>query len=398
MRIAFLAWHGSIHTRRWVQFFAERGHDVHVVTCGDGDIVDDAPEAASSDRAYRVHDVGRPRFGKLGYLLKRRSVRRCIRDIAPEIVHAHWLTSYGMLALSATPDDCPLVVTAHGDDLLIAPRRRIFRSIVTRVLRRAQLITVPSDAMRDAAYALVPSDELGQVVVFQYGVETARLHAIGVEARSRMVDESAGESAPLRLVSARALLDIYRIDVLLDAIALLHHDGVDLYCDLIGDGPCRAALERQAAELDIAHLVHFHGHLPGWEVERMVATADVYVSISESDGVSLAMLEALALGVVAVLSDIPANRPWIRDGVNGMLTAIAPGDVAQAIRRSCMIDREAAAATSYALVAERADRATNLAACELLVDSLTGVVFERNPAPVSSSHVDADAADGVDAA
>ena len=45
--------------------------------------------------------------------------------------------------------------------------------------------------------------------------------------------------------------------------------------------------------------------------------ADVYVSLAESDGTSIALLEALALGAVPVLSDIPANRAWVRDGETG---------------------------------------------------------------------------------
>lgn len=379
MRICYLAWHGSVHTRRWAGWFAERGHDVHVVTCGDGDARDLDTDGAPLPLRYRVHDLGLPRGGKLGYLAKVLRARRAVRRIAPDVLHAHWLTSYGLLALAADRRAVPLVVTAHGDDVLIAPRSAPMRWLVQRVLRAARLVTVPSDAMRVAVIELLdPSGppEAG-VAVFQYGVESRRLAAAGARHRAPRRD---APGAHLRIVSARALLDLYRIDVLLDALALLHAQGVSFHCDLLGDGPARAALELQAMQLGIESRCTFHGAVPPARVEELVGASDVYVSVAESDGVSLALLEALALGAVPVLSDIPANRPWVNDGATGILVDIAAADIADGIGRAAELDRERVAADNLAMVAERADRDTNLAACELLVDSLIGVTWDASPA------------------
>ena len=122
MRICYLAWHGSVHTRRWAGWFAERGHEVHVVTCGDADARDLDADGNPLPLRYRVHDLGAPRGGKLGYLAKLWRARRTVAAIEPEVLHAHWLTSYGLLALAVRRERLPLVVTAHGDDVLIAPR------------------------------------------------------------------------------------------------------------------------------------------------------------------------------------------------------------------------------------------------------------------------------------
>lgn len=378
MRICYLAWHGSVHTRRWVGWFAERGHDVHVVTCGGGDVRDLATDGSPLPLRYQVHDLGAPRFGKLGYLFKLARARRVVRDLDAEVIHAHWLTSYGLLALAARRHGrtaAPLVVTAHGDDVLIAPRNPIMRRLVQRVLRAARLVTVPSDTMRTTALELIaPHPEpTGGVVAFQYGIECARLARVGADARHLRLASADGV---LRIVSARALLDLYRIDVLVDAVALLRDRGVSVSCELLGDGPLRAQLEAQVRELGLERICRFRGAVTPAEVERRVAAADVYVSVSESDGVSLALLEALALGPVPVLSDIPANRPWINDGVTGMLVEIDAHAVADAIERSMKLDHERVAADNLAVVAERADRDTNLAACEVLIDSLVGVTWD----------------------
>ena len=153
MRIVYVAWHASIHTRRWVSFFAARGHEVHVITCGGGDVLDTTPEGHVLPRTYQVHDLGAPWPGKLGYFRKVRRARRLIRSLEPDVVHAHFATSYGMIAERSGVR--PLVVTAHGDDVLIAPRNPLLGRIVRRVLRAASLITVPADHMRDAVLELL---------------------------------------------------------------------------------------------------------------------------------------------------------------------------------------------------------------------------------------------------
>jgi len=373
MRIVFVANHGSVHTRRWVAFFAKRGHDVTVVTCGGGDAVDLEEDGTPVRRGYTVHELGPPRFGKLGYVLKIFRARALIRRLQPEVVHAHWVTSYGLLALCAGVR--PLVVTAHGDDVLIAPRNPLFKRIVQRVLRAAELITVPSDTMRDAVSELLGPEHPREISVFQYGVEVRRLTQVSERERAALPPRA---ERPVRIVSARAFLHLYRIDVLLDALARLRDEGLAFECELFGDGPLRAELEQQAERLGLADSCRFHGAVSPLEVERWVARSDVYVSVAESDGVSLALLEALALGAVPVLSDIPANRDWVHHGHSGALTAIEPAAVADAIRTALGVDPLRAAADNQARVAERADRETNLAACELLVDCLRGVTFERS--------------------
>ncbi|MEO6867272.1 MAG: glycosyltransferase [Gaiellales bacterium] len=375
MRICYLAWHGSVHTRRWAGWFAERGHDVHVVTCGGSEARELDADGASLPLRYQVHELGTPRGGKLGYLLKLWKARRAVRQIAPDVLHAHWLTSYGLLALACDRSATPLVVTAHGDDVLIAPRSRLMRRIVQRVLRAANLITVPGEPMREAAIELLAPQEppAGGIAVFQYGVETTRLAAAGRAARS-----ARPATSTLRIVSARALLELYRIDALIDAVALMDARGHDVSLDLYGDGPERARLEHRAQTLGLQERCTFHGAVSPATVEQAVGAADVYVSVSESDGVSLALLEALALGAVPVLSDIAANRPWVNDGETGVLVQIDPTSIASGIMHAAQLDRERLAADNLAIVAERADRDMNLSACELLIDSLIGVTWEPN--------------------
>jgi L-malate glycosyltransferase len=345
MRVVVVGWHGSVHTRRWTAHLARRGHDVHVVTCGDD----------RGDAPYPVHDLGPPRPGKAGYLAKVSRARRTIRRLDPEIVHVHYATSYGLLGLASGVR--PLVVTAHGDDLLISPGNPAMRRLVSRVLRAASMITVPADHMKEAAQRLLDGGDR-RIEVFQYGVETARLAGVSAAIGSR------ASRSPLRILSARPLLPEYRIDVLLAAVALLASRGVDCVCDVVGSGTAAGELERLSQRLGVGDRVTFHGQVPEEDVERMLARADVYVSVSESDGTSLALLEALSLGAIPVVSDIAANRAWVAHESNGVLVEIAPESLARGIERAAALAGPDVAERNRRLVAARADRDTNLDAFE----------------------------------
>jgi L-malate glycosyltransferase len=342
VRIAFVAHHGSIHTRRWAAHFAAAGHDVHVVTCGDG---------AVAHPGYTVHDLGPLTVGKATYFLRLRAARQTLSRIDPDLVHAHYLTSYGLLGLASGRR--PFVATAHGSDLLISPRNPVLRQIVRRVLQGAQLVTVPSEQMKAVVHELAGRDQ--HVEVFQYGVDTQRLASLAATAHAARTSP-----ARVRFASARDLLRIYRFDVILEALALLDTAELDWEYELFGAGPEGEKLQAQARQLGIESRVAFPGERPSEEVERGFARADVYLSTAESDGVSIALLEALALGPIPVLSNIPANRNWVEDGVNGMLTPIDPQSVATAIRQALNLDRDVVRAMNLSLVAERADLETNL--------------------------------------
>ena len=175
-------------------------------------------------------------------------------------------------------------------------------------------------------------------------------------------------------MSARPLEAVYRTDILLDALAILVGRRDDWRCSVFGDGPERAALEQQAARLGLEDRVAFRGDRPGVEIERALATADIYASFSESDGASIALLEAMALGAIPVVSDIPASRAWVQDGVNGVVAALDPAAAARGLERSMALNRAQVAVVNQALVRERGDRGQNLGALD---DQLEDLVARR---------------------
>ncbi len=92
---------------------------------------------------------------------------------------------------------------------------------------------------------------------------------------------------------------------------------------LAGEGPMRAELEAQIAERNLTGRVHLLGVFDS--VEDLLAAADLFILPSYEEGMSLALLEAMAAGLPIVATEIPGNRQLVRDGEEALLTP--PGDV-----------------------------------------------------------------------
>jgi glycosyltransferase involved in cell wall biosynthesis len=110
------------------------------------------------------------------------------------------------------------------------------------------------------------------------------------------------------LVVVSRLIGHKRIDMLLDAVALLHAGGMPVTCRIIGDGPQRAELRRHAQAQGVEWAVDFrHDVREQKEVYALVKAAKAFVFPSAREGFGIAVLEALACGVPVVTTSAPDN-------------------------------------------------------------------------------------------
>jgi glycosyltransferase involved in cell wall biosynthesis len=131
-------------------------------------------------------------------------------------------------------------------------------------------------------------------------------------------------AADPHVVSLRQLAPLYDVACLIDALPAVRDAVPGVRVTLAGDGPERAALERRARERGVAGRVTFAGALPHRELPALLAGAAAVVSCARSDSTSISLLEAMASGATPVVTDLPGNREWIDDGVEGRL--FPPGD------------------------------------------------------------------------
>ena len=156
-----------------------------------------------------------------------------------------------------------------------------------------------------------------QVDVLANGVDLARFASHGPSDRNR-VRESFGFQPSHRVIGiVGSLTSVKGHDVLLSAIANVVRKRPQVRLLVVGDGPLRGNLEARAAKLGILNSVHF----AGWreDVPMLLGAMDVHVSASRSEGMSNALLEAMAAGLPVVSTAVGDHSQVVRHGVDGLL-------------------------------------------------------------------------------
>ncbi|HEX2091280.1 MAG TPA: glycosyltransferase [Longimicrobiaceae bacterium] len=200
------------------------------------------------------------------------------------------------------------------------------------------------------AYLALPGMTPERVAVIPNGVFAPERTRSREEVRAEL-----GIPAGARVVGAVARLAVQkRLDRLIEAMALLPGD---VHCVLAGDGPQRTALERLAERPGVSRRVHF----AGWRSDTgdVLAALDVFVVSSDSEGMSNAMLEAMAAGVPVVstpVSGVDEALAPLGDGRRpGIVAGFGVGEIAAAVRE--LLDdaalRQAASAAARERAAER---------------------------------------------
>ena len=144
LRIAYLSIGRHIHTERWMRYFVERGHDVHLLTVQPGPV----PGAT-------VHDITSHVGPEAGALREPRclKVRALLGRLDPDVLHTHFLTGYGYWGwLSGFR---PFLLTVWGDDVYQTPfESRAKLWLARRALAAADWISGDSVDMLEKAIEL----------------------------------------------------------------------------------------------------------------------------------------------------------------------------------------------------------------------------------------------------
>jgi glycosyltransferase involved in cell wall biosynthesis len=262
-----------------------------------------------------VHYVdGFETIGKARYVVHARRVRTLIESLKPDLVHALHLTSYGFLAgLSGFQ---PTIVSVWGTDVLEAPTLTPLHRWITRhALARAGAITATGLRLAEATLPYVPEGK--PVAVIPYGVV---LDLFAPSPRALRADGRVTIGAVSRLSPEKGF------EYLLRAVKALGDRGVVLDVVLAGDGPSRAALERLADELGLRARVEFLGAVRHEDVPDVLRRLDIFAMPSTWEGFGVSALEASAMGLPVVASDIHGIPDVVLAGETGLL--VPPADVA----------------------------------------------------------------------
>ncbi len=305
MNLCVLADAASVHTQRWARFFAEKGHNVDVLSFRPAEI-----------KNVTVHRL-RPIFpGKIGYTTALPQVRKYIRVRRPDILHAHYATSFGLLG--AMSGFHPYIVSVWGSDVYDFPRKSPFhRKLLEFNLSLADYVCSTSRIMASETSRYCARE----ITVTPFGVDCDSF---------RPLSRNECDSDEFIVGTVRWLDEKYGIEFLIRSFGLLarkYREKKKLKLVIGGDGYLKTELVRLVGELGIGEMTEFLGFIPHNRMPEILNSFSIFVAVSISEGESfgVAVLEASACGKPVIVSNVGGLSEVVQDGITGVI--VPPRDV-----------------------------------------------------------------------
>ena len=239
-----------------------------------------------------------------------------------DIVHSHgWLT-FLYSSIASKMARVPVLINGEHGNFHFEKPIRIFTYKTLAIL--VDKFLAVSLSLKEELHGLT-NIALSRIKVIPNGVDLDKFSP-GRPGELKMLKKEVGLPEDSIIIGAVGTLKPSKNqDVLLRVMAVLKDQFKDVYCVLVGDGPCRAKLGAQARTLGIKDRVFFTGYVD--DVPIYLKIMDIIVLNSSSEGMSNAILEAMSCETAVVATDIGGNKELVEEGSNGYI--IQPTDDAQ---------------------------------------------------------------------
>jgi glycosyltransferase involved in cell wall biosynthesis len=214
-----------------------------------------------------------------------------------DVIDAHYLFPDGVAAtIIGRMLDIPVVMTARGTDVSLIPRYPVPRRQIQRACRSAAAVITVSAALKDGLTAIDVDPD--RITVLRNGVDLGLFRPLDREATRKRLGLD-GRT----LISVGHLIERKGHHLIVEAMPAL--PGYTLL--IAGEGPERASLERQIADLHVGDRVRLLGARPHAELPELYGAADALILASSREGWANVLLEAMACGTPAIATPIWGN-------------------------------------------------------------------------------------------
>jgi len=321
MRILYFSQNYSPHDYRFLSALSETEHEVFYLKL-EGNLrqIEDRPIPLQIQQvlwkggqtSFRWRDV--PRLVL--------DLKRVIKEIKPDLIHAGPIQTCAFLAVLSGFH--PILTMSWGFDLMQDVERNEWMKRITRyVLRHSDFFTSDAQVTRDRAiaYGMNPV----RTVVFPWGVDLKHFNSL--HSRINRKTSVVENRKPFVLFCNRSWEPRYGVDVLAKAFVKVAKERKDVSLLLLGGGSQTNIIQQILMNGGVLDRVQFGGQVSQRDLPRWYHMAGLYISPSHVDGSSVSLMEALACGLPVLVSDIPANREWVSEGVNGWLFPDGNADI-----------------------------------------------------------------------
>ena len=296
MKILFLADANSIHTIKWVESLHK--HKLNILVFSLFKPTDDVVQKyqnwgiplISADLQSKIRNLRVPNISKLNYLTAFRLLKKTMNAFEPDIIHAHYASSYGVLGYLSKFK--PFILSVWGSDVYDFPQKnQLNKWLLKKVIHSANTVCSTSEAMK-------------AVIATQFDRFDVKVIPFGVDAN---VFAPASESLQQFTVGTIKSIEAHNgIDCLLDAANIIINEYHNTYIHflIVGQGSLLGEMKQKTTDLGLDNYVKFAGYIPHEKIVEFHQKLSVFISVSTRESFGVAVLEAAACGVPAITSNV----------------------------------------------------------------------------------------------
>lgn len=333
MRILFLSAASSVHTVKWVNALAMRGHEVHLIFNKGHE-----PKNGEIDRQVTLHQL---KFqGIVAYYLNAKELKKITQRIKPEIINVHYASGYGTLARIAGIG--PVLLSVWGSDVYDFPyESKLKNQILKKNVRYAKRLASTSNCMADKLREVMDDSSL-EVTITPFGID---LELFNPERFEKQKDK-------IVIGNVKALKAKYGILEFIDAVAMLldmlkeagEKDIAEkIQVEIYGDGEQKKLILQKIMLNGLEDVVLIKGKIPNIEVPNALSHFAIFCATSmyESESFGVAVVEAMAMKLPVVVTDVAGFKEVVVDGETGVIVNRQKiSEIAGALKHLVLDERE----------------------------------------------------------
>lgn len=306
MKILFLGFASSNHTKKWVNSLSKKGHEVLLVCQPDN-----YPEDNAISPNVKIHFLKYK--GKLGYFLNAKELRELFEKFKPDVVNAHFASGYATTARLANVK--PLVVSCWGSDVYAFPYKSfVHKWILEKNLEYADAIASTSMAMARQTQKFL-ADKNKKIYITPFGVDTELF-----KKNINSVILKNNKEKIFKIGIVKYLEPIYDIELLVKSFSIVRDKFKGkVKLEIYGSGPLKEQLINLTIKLKIREEVSFYDSIPNECVPEVLNQFDVFVNCSLQESFGVAVVEAMSCEVPVVVTDTPGYREIVTNNKNGIV-------------------------------------------------------------------------------
>ena len=317
---------------------SEMGHNVFIFAQKSEGFVDDEPFI------FRYPRLPIPMPGNYPVSLPISAfINQLLPSLKLDVIHTHHPILIGEAGMvKAREFEIPLVFTFHSQYDEYGQYYLPIQQEKVQEFMRDLVVNWVDEYLRKCNHIIVPSTSMGQLVSQTYkvadrmtviptGIELAPFQA----AEGNAIRKELGWEHKQVMITVGRLAPEKNFKMLIEAFAIAQRTVPELRLIVVGDGPQRNLLERQAEQAGIREMICFTGLVPLEEIPGYLKAGDFFCLTSQVETQGLVTMEAMAAGLPVVAVDAVGTRDVVEHDKTGLLLASNSASLAEGIRKIC---------------------------------------------------------------